>query len=54
MQKRDLVVVDVELADVARRRRNHTDPLSRRGTVPLIDKLLDERLELSPIKEKNT
>jgi hypothetical protein len=53
MEKRDLVVVDVELADAVRRRGAHNDPLSRRGNEMTIDSLLDERLVLSPPKKKD-
>jgi hypothetical protein len=47
MQKRDLVVVDVELAAAVRRRKRHPDPLSKRGQEMTIDGLLDERLQLT-------
>jgi hypothetical protein len=51
MQKRDLVVVDVELSEARRRRTTHTDPQSRYGNMKTIDGLLDERLILSPVKQ---
>lgn len=48
MQKRDLIVVDLELEAAVKRRHIHTDPLSRRGNEMTIDSLLEERWALAP------
>jgi hypothetical protein len=54
MAKRDLVVIDVELAEATQRKRRHDDPLSRLGNSKTIDALLDERFQLTnPSSKKN-